>query len=138
MGDLFGELCLAGFPHRVSTAVALTTSSIQVIKKESMLRMFHQKNKMSNSLHNVIVSEVMQPAPESQKPGQRVSPLEASKLVVDLWTCKRRLISRKFVVCALPAIKKCAMQFQTGPAGATSFSDNSSVRAKALHGAQNR
>ena len=47
-GDFFGELCLAGVPHRVSTAVALTRSSIQVIKKESMIRLLRQK-KMSSS-----------------------------------------------------------------------------------------
>src|ERR1017187_4728150 len=29
--DFFGELCLVGFPHRVSTAIASTSCSIQVI-----------------------------------------------------------------------------------------------------------
>ena len=33
VGDLFGELCLAGYPLRMSTAVALTASSIRTIKK---------------------------------------------------------------------------------------------------------
>lgn len=44
VGDFFGELCLAGFPLRISTAVALTASSIREIKKESMMRMLRQKN----------------------------------------------------------------------------------------------
>ena len=38
VGDLFGELCLAGYPLRVSTAVALTASSIRTIKKKDMLQ----------------------------------------------------------------------------------------------------
>jgi CRP-like cAMP-binding protein len=44
VGDFFGELCLAGFPLRISTAVALTASSIREIKKEHMLRMLRRKN----------------------------------------------------------------------------------------------
>jgi CRP-like cAMP-binding protein len=44
VGDFFGELCLAGFPLRISTAVALTASSIREIKKESMMRMLRRKN----------------------------------------------------------------------------------------------
>jgi CRP/FNR family transcriptional regulator, cyclic AMP receptor protein len=58
MGDFFGELCLVGFPHHVSTAVALTTSSILVIKKESMMRMLRQKNKMSNSFVSYLLSSI--------------------------------------------------------------------------------
>ena len=58
VGDFFGELCLVGFPHRLSTAVALTTSSIQVIKKESMLRILRQKNKMSNSFVSYLLSSI--------------------------------------------------------------------------------
>ena len=58
VGDFFGELCLVGFPHHVSTAVALTASSIQVIKKESMIRMLHQKNKVSNSFVSYLLSSI--------------------------------------------------------------------------------
>src|SRR5258708_30755474 len=47
--DFFGELCLAGYPLRVSTAVALTASSIRTIKKEKMLQILRKKNKGSNS-----------------------------------------------------------------------------------------
>jgi CRP/FNR family transcriptional regulator, cyclic AMP receptor protein len=57
-GDFFGELCLVGFPHRVSTAVALTASSIQVIKKESMIRMLRQKSEMSNSFVSYLLCSI--------------------------------------------------------------------------------
>lgn len=51
VGDFFGELCLAGYPLRMSTAVALAASSIRTIKKEKMLEMLREKNnKISNSL----------------------------------------------------------------------------------------
>src|SRR5881409_875643 len=48
--DFFGELCLAGFPLRTSTAVALTASSIRTIKKEEMLQMLRKNTTTSNSL----------------------------------------------------------------------------------------
>ena len=48
--DFFGELCLAGYTLRMSTAVALTASSIRTIKKEKMLQMLRKGNKTSNSL----------------------------------------------------------------------------------------
>jgi CRP/FNR family transcriptional regulator, cyclic AMP receptor protein len=50
VGDLFGELCLAGYPLRTSTAVALTSSSIRIIKKTEMLKMLRKRNSMSNSM----------------------------------------------------------------------------------------
>src|SRR6202166_2438430 len=46
--DFFGELCLAGYPLRMSTAVALTASSIRTIQKKKMLQMLRNKNKTSN------------------------------------------------------------------------------------------
>jgi CRP-like cAMP-binding protein len=55
--DFFGQLCLAGYPLRMSTAVALTASSICTIKKEKMLQMLRKKNKASNSLQNGLKSE---------------------------------------------------------------------------------
>ena len=58
VGDFFGEPCLIGFPHRMSTAVALTSSSIQVIKKESIIRMLRQKNKLSNSFVFYLLSSM--------------------------------------------------------------------------------
>ena len=45
VGDFFGEICLAGYPLRVSTAVALTASSIRTIQKKKMLQMLRKKNK---------------------------------------------------------------------------------------------
>jgi CRP-like cAMP-binding protein len=56
--DLFGELCLAGYPLRMSTAVALTASSIRTIKKEKMLELVRRKNKLSNSLVSYLLSSV--------------------------------------------------------------------------------
>ncbi|MGH9691013.1 MAG: Crp/Fnr family transcriptional regulator [Candidatus Acidiferrales bacterium] len=58
MNDFFGELCLAGYPLRMSTAVALTASSIRTIQKKKMLQILHKKNKTSNSLVAYLLSSV--------------------------------------------------------------------------------
>lgn len=58
VGDFFGELCLAGYPLRMSTAVALTASSIRTIQKDKMLQMLRQHNKASNSLVTYLLSSV--------------------------------------------------------------------------------
>jgi CRP/FNR family cyclic AMP-dependent transcriptional regulator len=58
--DFFGELCLVGFPHRVSTAIALTASSILVIEKESMIHVLHKNNEMSNSFVSYLLSRIRQ------------------------------------------------------------------------------
>jgi CRP/FNR family transcriptional regulator, cyclic AMP receptor protein len=58
VNDFFGELCLAGYPLRVSTAVALTESSIRTIKKEKMLQLLRRKNRLSNSLVAYLLSSV--------------------------------------------------------------------------------
>jgi CRP-like cAMP-binding protein len=58
VGDFFGELCLAGYPLRTSTAVALTASSIRTIQKEKMLQMLRKKNQASNSLVAYLLSTV--------------------------------------------------------------------------------
>jgi CRP/FNR family transcriptional regulator, cyclic AMP receptor protein len=58
--DFFGELCLVGFPHRVSTAIALTSSSIQVIEKKSMIRVLRENNKMSNSFVSYLLTSIRQ------------------------------------------------------------------------------
>jgi CRP/FNR family cyclic AMP-dependent transcriptional regulator len=51
VGDFFGELCLAGYPLRASTAVAMTSSSIRTIQKAKMLQLLRKtNNKVSNSL----------------------------------------------------------------------------------------
>ncbi|MGB2670923.1 MAG: Crp/Fnr family transcriptional regulator [Candidatus Acidiferrum sp.] len=56
--DFFGELCLAGYPLRLSTAVALTASSIRTINKTKMLGMLRKKNKTSNALVSYLLSSV--------------------------------------------------------------------------------
>jgi CRP/FNR family cyclic AMP-dependent transcriptional regulator len=56
--DFFGELCLAGYPLRMSTAVALTGSSIRIIKKDSMLRRLRKTNHLSNALVSYLLSSV--------------------------------------------------------------------------------
>jgi CRP/FNR family cyclic AMP-dependent transcriptional regulator len=58
VNDFFGELCLAGYPLRVSTAVALTGSSIRTVKKEKMLQILRKNNKTSNSLVAYLLSSV--------------------------------------------------------------------------------
>jgi CRP/FNR family cyclic AMP-dependent transcriptional regulator len=50
VGDFFGELCLAGYPLRMSTAVALAASSIRTIQKKKMLQMLRKENKASNAM----------------------------------------------------------------------------------------
>jgi len=58
VGDLFGELCLAGYPLRMSTAVTLAASSIRAIKKEEMLQLLRKKNETSNHLVAYLLSSV--------------------------------------------------------------------------------
>src|ERR1700691_1942569 len=59
VGDLFGELCRAGYPLRESTAIALTASSIRVINKEKLLHILREKNnKTSNSLVAYLLSSI--------------------------------------------------------------------------------
>jgi CRP-like cAMP-binding protein len=56
--DFFGEVCLAGYPLRMSTAVAMTASSIRTIKKEKMLQMLRRKNKASNALVGYLLASL--------------------------------------------------------------------------------
>jgi CRP/FNR family transcriptional regulator, cyclic AMP receptor protein len=58
VGDFFGELCLAGYPLRMSTAVTLTASSIRTIQKKKMLQILRKKNKASNALVTYLLSSV--------------------------------------------------------------------------------
>jgi len=58
VGDFFGELCLVGYPLRMSTAVALAASSIRTIQKKKMLQMLRKKNKASNALVAYLLSSV--------------------------------------------------------------------------------
>jgi len=56
--DFFGEVCLAGYPLRMSTAIAMTASSIRTIKKTKMLQLLRKKNKTSNALVNYLLSSI--------------------------------------------------------------------------------
>jgi CRP/FNR family cyclic AMP-dependent transcriptional regulator len=58
VGDFFGELCLAGYPLRMSTAVTLTASSIRTIRKAQMLQILRKKNKVSNALVAYLLSSL--------------------------------------------------------------------------------
>src|SRR6202166_2171524 len=44
-GDFFGAQCLIGFPLRLSTAVAMTSSSIRPIPKKRMIILLNRKKK---------------------------------------------------------------------------------------------
>jgi len=58
VGDFFGELCLAGYPLRVSTAVALTASSIRTIQKQKMLEILRKKTRASNAMVAYLLSSI--------------------------------------------------------------------------------
>jgi CRP/FNR family transcriptional regulator, cyclic AMP receptor protein len=58
VNDFFGELCLAGYPLRMSTAVALTASSIRTIKKARMLQLLRKNTKTSNSMVAQLLSSI--------------------------------------------------------------------------------
>src|SRR6202047_2311464 len=58
VGDFFGELCLAGYPLRVSTAVTLTASSIRTIQKKKMMQMLRKKSEASNAMVAYLLSSV--------------------------------------------------------------------------------
>ncbi len=57
-GDFFGELCLADYPLRMCTAVALTTSTIRTIKKAEMLELLRKNSKASLSLVAHLLSNI--------------------------------------------------------------------------------
>jgi CRP/FNR family transcriptional regulator, cyclic AMP receptor protein len=58
VNDFFGELCLAGFPLRMSSAVALSPSSVRIIQKEKMLEILRNRNATSNSLVAYLLSSI--------------------------------------------------------------------------------
>ena len=58
VGDFFGELCLAGYPLRMSTADALTASSVRTIQKQKMMQMLRKENKTSNAMVAYLLSSV--------------------------------------------------------------------------------
>src|SRR5579863_8668706 len=56
--DFFGEVCLAGYPLRMATAVAMTGSSIRTIQKGKMLQLLRKKNLASNALVSYLLSSL--------------------------------------------------------------------------------
>lgn len=58
--DFFGELCLAGYPLRMSSAIALTASSIRIIRKDKMLQMLRRKKNISTSLIAYLLTSIKQ------------------------------------------------------------------------------
>jgi CRP/FNR family transcriptional regulator, cyclic AMP receptor protein len=47
-GDFFGEGCLAGQPHRIGTATAMTATSVLIIEKKEMARALHVEHAFSD------------------------------------------------------------------------------------------
>ena len=58
MHDFFGEVCLAGYPLRMSTAVTMSASSIRTIQKRKMLQLLRGRNKTSNALVSYLVASL--------------------------------------------------------------------------------
>ena len=57
--DFFGELCLAGYALRESTAVALCDSTIRIIKKANVLQILRKdNNETSNCLVAHLISRI--------------------------------------------------------------------------------
>ena len=56
--DFFGEVCLAGYPLRMSTAVTMTASSIRTINKNKMLQLLRKKGKASNALVGYLLASL--------------------------------------------------------------------------------
>jgi CRP/FNR family transcriptional regulator, cyclic AMP receptor protein len=55
-GDFFGAQCLAGFPRRLSTAVAMTGSSIRSIPKQKMIDLLHSRKKIALLMVSYLLS----------------------------------------------------------------------------------
>jgi len=55
-GDFLGEGCLAGQPHRVSTAETITRSTILVIEKLEMIRLLHAEPALSERFMKQVLS----------------------------------------------------------------------------------
>jgi CRP/FNR family transcriptional regulator, cyclic AMP receptor protein len=56
--DFFGEVCLAGYPLRMSTAVTMAASSIRTINKNKMLQLLRKKGKTSNALVGYLLASL--------------------------------------------------------------------------------
>ena len=47
-GDFFGEQALAGHPVRLTTATALTATTVMIVQKREMLRLLHEQRAVSD------------------------------------------------------------------------------------------
>ena len=57
-GDFFGQSCLAGVPHRMSTATAIGSCSILTIKKNEMIRVLHADRGTANAFASYLLSVI--------------------------------------------------------------------------------
>jgi CRP/FNR family transcriptional regulator, cyclic AMP receptor protein len=59
-GDFFGQSCLAGLPHRMSTATAIGSCSILTIKKKEMIRLLRRDHVVSNLFVSYLLSAIQE------------------------------------------------------------------------------
>jgi len=55
-GDFFGEGCMSGLPFRMSTATAITGTTVLVIGKREMIRALHAKHAFSDRFISYMLS----------------------------------------------------------------------------------
>jgi CRP/FNR family cyclic AMP-dependent transcriptional regulator len=55
-GEFFGEGCLAGQPHRMTTAATITPSTILVIGKPEMIRLLREERALSDNFIKYVLS----------------------------------------------------------------------------------
>jgi CRP/FNR family transcriptional regulator, cyclic AMP receptor protein len=55
-GDFFGEGCMSGLPFRMSTATAITGTTVLVIGKSEMIRALHTKHAFSDRFISYMLS----------------------------------------------------------------------------------
>jgi CRP-like cAMP-binding protein len=55
-GDFFGEGCMSGLPFRMSTATAITGTTVLVIGKSEMIRALHAKHAFSDRFISYMLS----------------------------------------------------------------------------------
>jgi CRP/FNR family transcriptional regulator, cyclic AMP receptor protein len=54
-GEFFGEECLAGQPHRMASASAMTASTVLTIDKQQMLGMLHRHAALADWFEEVLL-----------------------------------------------------------------------------------
>jgi CRP/FNR family cyclic AMP-dependent transcriptional regulator len=55
-GDFLGEGCLAGQPARMSTATAITSSTVLVVEKQEMVRVLHEEHALADRFISYMLS----------------------------------------------------------------------------------